>query len=210
MKYDPSSYSKKSQQQRSLKTIEDILDAAGKLSNHDSLEEPSVRALSSKSGYALGTIYRYFASFDDIYLQLFLWRRKKTIGSLIKLVQSHEPHRSLTELITNIVQVGIQECSSKPKAILKMAIRQFFKHSKEPEKFNTLMDELIAPFLEAQKRDQTNTFRVTSEDDMRFQVRALQMAIRNPFFEGDPIAGADEHRRLAIEMGVRLLGKPGI
>jgi hypothetical protein len=89
-----------------------------------------------------------------------------------------------------------------------MVIRKYFRHSKEPEKFNILMDVLITPFIEAQKRDQTNTFRITTENDMRLQVRAIQMAIRNPFFEDDPIAGTDEHRRLVIEMGVRLLCKP--
>ena len=134
--------------------------------------------------------------------------QKKAIDEVAQIIQAHDCYKPLIDLISKITQAGIQEWSSKPRVIIKMVIRKYFRHCKEPEKYNILMDVLIAPFIDAQKRDQTNTFRITTENDMRLQIRAIQTAIRNPFFEDDPIAGTDEHRRLVIEMGVRLLCKP--
>ena len=208
MKYRELEHLTKSEQERTIKTIEDILDAARALSDEGKLDALTVRALSSKSGYTAKTIYRYFEKFDDVFLSLFLWRRKKAIDEVAQIIQAHDCYKPLIDLISKITQAGIQEWDSKPRVIIKMVIRKFFRNCKEPEKYNILMDVLIAPFIDAQKRDQTNTFRITTENDMRLQIRAIQTAIRNPFFEDDPIAGTDEHRRLVIEMGVRLLCKP--
>jgi AcrR family transcriptional regulator len=66
MKYDDNFSVKKPKQERAQKAIEDILDSAQELSDEGLIELLNARALSEKSGYSVGTIYRYFEKFDDI------------------------------------------------------------------------------------------------------------------------------------------------
>lgn len=163
--------------------------------------------LAAKSGYSVGTIYRYFEKLEHVFLSLFLRRRTKAIAKIRNVINDHHPHSEVGELVTRVVDIGMAEWSSKNPKILIMVVRQFFRHAEEPEKFNTLADELIPAILTAQRRDQTDTFRLMTYDELRLQVRAFQMTIRNPFIEGDSFAGSLEHRLFSIEMGIRLLGR---
>ena len=207
MKYsDQTLFKNEPTQDRSKKAMEEILESAKALSDEGLLELLNARNLSTKSGYSVGTIYRYFEKFEHIFLRLFLWRRTKAIAKLAEVINGHDPHCTLSELVTQVVDFGMAEWSSKNPKILKMVVRLFFRHADEPEQFNTLADELIPALLVVQGRDQTNTFRFMTTNELRLQVRAFQMVVRNPFVEGDPFAGTPEHRRCSIEMGIRLLG----
>jgi hypothetical protein len=201
---------KKLKNPRTANTVDEILEAAKLLSDAETAELINARALSKKSGYSVGTIYRYFKKIDHIFLDLFLWRIKKSIALAAQVIETHQPHHEVGELVASIVDAGMAQWSSKNPEVIKLVIRYFFKNAKEPEKFNTLLDDLIPLVFAVQKRDQTDTFRSMTVNELRFQVRALQMAIRNPFLEGDAIAGTDEHRRLAIDMGMRLFSKSPI
>jgi hypothetical protein len=68
-------------------------------------------------------------------------------------------------------------------------------------------DGLVQAFLAASQKDKSNTFRHMSEIEMRLVLRSLLYLVERPFVHGDPIAGTGEHRRIAIENSVRLLGR---
>jgi hypothetical protein len=68
-------------------------------------------------------------------------------------------------------------------------------------------DALVKPFLAASQSDTSHTFRQMSEVEMRLVLRSLLYLVERPFVYGDPIAGTGEHRRIAIETSVRLLGR---
>lgn len=207
MKHDESPYHKTPDQQRSARTVDEILQSASSLSDEGLAELLSARAVSAKSGYSVGTIYRYFEKIDDVFLELLLRRRKKALKFIAQLVDSHNPKEPLIKLITTLTHMMIDEWSSKNPKIIQLVIRQYFKRSKAPEMYNAILDDLIPSFMAAQVRDQSGTFKVMSIEEMRLTVRVLQMAIRNPFFEGGNFAGTPEHRRFVIDMGVKLLGR---
>jgi len=209
MKYSDNPQVKNSPtQERSIKAIEDILESAGALSDEGLIELLNARNLAAKSGYSVGTIYRYFEKFDHIFLSLLSWRQKKAIAKVAALIDAHDPQVGINELVTQIVDIGLAEWSSKNPTVLKIIVRQFFRFSEEPEKFNAVADDALIPAIQAaQKRDQTNTFRQMTDNELRLHLRALQMSLRNPFIEGDPFAGSPEHRRCSIDMGSLLLGK---
>jgi hypothetical protein len=46
-----------------------------------------------------------------------------------------------------------------------------------------------------------------SEIEMRLVLRSLLYLVERPFVYDDPIAGTAEHRRIAIETSVRMLGQ---
>jgi len=195
-------------QERSIKAIEDILESAGALSDEGLIELLNARNLATRSGYSVGTIYRYFEKFDHIFLSLLSWRQKKAIAKVAEAIEAHDPQVGIRELVTHIVDIGLAEWSSKNPKVLKIIVRQFFRYSDEPEKFNAVADDVLIPAIQAaQKRDQTNTFRQMTENESRLHLRALQMALRTPFMEGDPFAGSPEHRLCSIDIGTRLLGQ---
>jgi AcrR family transcriptional regulator len=197
-------------QERASKTIEDILETATLITDEGAIELLNARNLSAKSGYSVGTIYRYFEKIDFVFLKLFDLRRKNAVKKLCNMMDAHNPHQDISILISNLVNLGITEWSTKSPQIIRHIIRYFFKHAQEPEKFNTVLDELIPHYVAAQSRDKTDTFRLMSDNCLRLQLRALQMAVRTPFWEGDTFAGSEEHRQCAIDMGIRLLSKQAI
>jgi hypothetical protein len=46
-----------------------------------------------------------------------------------------------------------------------------------------------------------------SQDETRMIFKSMLTLIERPFINNDPIAGNNEHRRIAIEALIRLLGK---
>jgi hypothetical protein len=69
------------------------------------------------------------------------------------------------------------------------------------------VDALVKPFLAASPNNTSNTFRQMDEIEMRLILRSLLFLVERPFVYDDPIAGTVEHRRIAIETSVRMLGK---
>ena len=68
-------------------------------------------------------------------------------------------------------------------------------------------DALVKPFLAASQNDTSHTFRQMSEIEMRLVLRFALYLVERPFVYDDPIAGTVEHRRIAIETIVRMLGQ---
>jgi AcrR family transcriptional regulator len=195
-------------QYRSKKTVEDILEATQALSKEGLVELLNVRTISNKSGYSIGAIYRFFKTSDNIFLELLNRRVSKGLSRLSGVLNSHDPNAEAIELAKKVATVGIDEWSNRDSEIIKLVIRYFFKHSKDPELFNQSIDVLVAPFLELHKRDRTGTFRPLTSFEAKLFIRTLQMCIRNPFIEGDPIAGSPEHHQCVVEISMRLFSRP--
>jgi hypothetical protein len=66
---------------------------------------------------------------------------------------------------------------------------------------------VVQPFLAAARKNSSNTFRTLSETEMRLVLRSLLFLVERPFLYEDPIAGTLEHRTIAIENSVRMLGQ---
>lgn len=79
-----------------------------------------------------------------------------------------------------------------------------FSRQENPHEFG---DVLVGPFLRAAHRDQTNTFRKMPEDELKFIARTMFIFIERPFVDLDSLAGTEEHRRIALDNFLRLLGK---
>ena len=60
-------------QERSAKAVKAIMQAARELIEADASKSPTSRELVEKSGYSMGTIYRYFEKIDDLFVYLFIY-----------------------------------------------------------------------------------------------------------------------------------------
>jgi hypothetical protein len=84
---------------------------------------------------------------------------------------------------------------------------RFTKMNGLPHDYFQYMDLLVESYLVAAGKNQTDTFRALSTNEASILIRQICLAIERPFMEGNPIAGTEEHRKIAIDMMIRLLGK---
>ena len=68
-------------------------------------------------------------------------------------------------------------------------------------------DTLTQPYVETALRNQTDTFRHISVDEAILLFRSALTIVERPFVELNPIAGSEEHRRIAISTLVQMFGK---
>ena len=192
-------------QKRGERTIDNIFSAAKDLVKTGQPDMLSSRELSKRSGYSIGSIYHYFKKIDDVFISLFIERRNKTYKIILEKIQQHDPAQDVDVFIKMIVDLTFHEFKNNNNPQLtRWIVRQFLKRSKEPEKLGAIIDTLVPSVLQLIARDQTGTFVALSENEARLKLRAIQVVIRSPFFECDPMAGTEEHYNLSCQVGVRL------
>ena len=62
-------------------------------------------------------------------------------------------------------------------------------------------------YFEMHTRNETNTFRILSLEEIRLIFKASLSLLERPFAAEDPIAGSEEHRRIAVTAITGMLAK---
>ena len=148
---------KKPKQQRTIKTIEDITNALELLSQSEDFAKLTTRDLSDRSGYALGTIFHHFDKFDNVFVYVFLARRRKALLNFEDIINQHPSDQPLSVLADSVLTCIIDELSKPPRKILLFLISKFLRSTKHPELINIEADLLIPAWTKASQRDKTNT-----------------------------------------------------
>jgi len=196
-----------SKQVRSQKTLEDILQAASGIVEDGDTALFTSRTLAERSGYALGTLVDRLGSIESV----FLWVIKQTRDRLLKDValdiaefDKDMPIEIFAETMVSAAFTNIEKVN--PKVMRYFEARTFRREGFKTDYF-TYMDFFIDPYLESVQNNKTGTFRPISKDEATLLIRQLCFLVERPFVEGNPIAGTEEHRRVAKEAIIRLLGK---
>ena len=196
-----------SKQERSQKTLVDILDAAEQIVIEANPDLFTSRMLAQRSGYALGTLVRRLNSVENV----FLWAAKKgrdrkfqEFSISITQFDIHTPIHAFAENMVSTAFSGIQRVNP---AVMQFFENRFTKINGLTADYFAYMDSLVEPYLMAASKNQTDTFRVLSKSEASLLIRQICLLVERPFMEGNPIAGTDEHRQVVIDMIVRLLGK---
>jgi hypothetical protein len=196
-----------SKQDRSQKTLEEILQAAEQIVEQADPTLFTSRVLSQKSGYALGTLVRRLNSIENV----FLWAIKKgrdqrfakfAIG--ITQVNKDTPIQSFAEIVVDEAFANFQQVNPK---VIRFFENRFTKINGLMPDYFAYMDVLAEPYLAVASKNTTGTFRKMSKNEATLILRQLCLLSERPFVEGNPIAGTDEHRQIAIDTIIRLLGK---
>ena len=185
-----------SKQERSQKTLVDILDAAEKIVIEANPDLFTSRTLAQRSGYALGTLVRRLNSVENV----FLWAVKK--GREQKF---QEISINLTQFDTDMPIDAFAE--NMVDAAFSAVENRFTKLNGLTPDYFAYMDSLVEPYLATTSKNQSDTFRALSISEASLLIRQICLLLERPFIEGNPIAGTQEHRRIAIDMIIRLLGK---
>lgn len=191
-------------QLRAKKALSDIVSSVEILSQSEDLEKLKIRDLTARSGYSLGAISHHFNSFNDIFIYVFLVRRKQAILKAVKIINEHPSDQPLSVLVSNMLNYFIYELSRPNRKTLLFVMGKFFKHSDNPQLINMELDATIPAWINVSQRDQTNTFSNFSENELRFRLRSIQGFVRSPFLENNDISGTEEHKKIALDIFMRL------
>lgn len=196
-----------SKQERSQKTLEDILQAAEDIVEQANPDLFTSRMLAQKSGYALGTLVRRLGSIENV----FLWSAKKirdkkfeeTALAIVKF-DANVPIDIFAKEIINKTFSEIQKINPE---VMRFFESRYTKMKGLTPDYFSYTDCLVEPYLDAVNKNKTNTFRQLSKNEATLLLKQLCFLVERPFMENSLIAGTEEHRKVAQEAIIRLLGK---
>lgn len=193
-------------QDRSRKTLDDILEAANNLVEQADPDLFTSRVLAAHSGYSLGTLNKRLLSVENVFVWLIEQGQKHHVKNAIQIITEFNPNsplRNLIEELFDFFSIVVRKINPKVIRYFEHRIALKFGFIEDYER----ADALIKPLQDAATRDKTDTFRQVNEAELKMIVRASLSFFERPFVYGDPIAGTPEHRRIAVDNAVRMLGR---
>lgn len=193
-------------QERSKKTLEDLLQAAHELVDAGDPGLFTSRTLSKKAGYALGTLNKRLTSIDKIFLWAIKKGQERHLEKISQIIEKFDPTLPLHILLEQLVDAAFSGIKQVNPHVIRFYDDRIKKFSASDNHYH-FSDVLVKPFLEAIKRDQTKTFRNMSEGELRLILRTTTVFIERPLVESEQFAGTQEHHRIALDNLMRLLGR---
>jgi AcrR family transcriptional regulator len=198
------SYKKKPKQLRAAKTEQNLLLTANEILERGELEDFSAKALSLKSGYSVGVIYKYFNQYEDIFIKLFLQKIESHFEEVEKIFAEHQAHETVTELFIKVIDHGFSFHDRYGKLNNKLIplYRFFVRRHKTPEDLHKVADRLAPLTIVLQQNDKTGTFKKMSEMECILKHRAFDHYIRTPFIDSQNKFTPSEHKSSCLEFAV--------
>ena len=196
-----------SKQERSQKTLEDILQAAEQIVAEANPELFTSRTLAQKSGYALGTLVRRLSSVENVFLWAIKQGRETKFKELALDITQFDANVSIKDFAENMVTKGFLGAQNVNPKVMRFFEARITKRYGLPADYFAYLDCLVEPYLEAVRKNKTDTFREMSKVEAALLLRQLCLLLERPFMEDNPIAGTEEHRRITKDAIIRLLGK---
>jgi hypothetical protein len=196
-----------SKQERSQKTLEDILEAAEQIVVEANPDFFTSRSLAQRSGYALGTLVRRLSSVENVFLWAVKKNRDQKLQEVAITITQFSVDTPIHTFAENMIDMAFSSFKQVNPAVMHFFEKRFTKMNGLTPDYFTYMDSMVEPYLVAASQNNTGTFRVLSTSEASLLIRQIFILVERPFIEGNPIAGTQEHRRIAIDMIIRLLGK---
>ena len=196
-----------SKQERSQKTLVDILDAAEQIVADANPDLFTSRTLSQRSGYALGTLVRRLKSVENVFLWAVKKGRDQQFQEAAFRITQFDADTSIDTFAEIMVDTAFTIIQRVNPAVMRFFENRITKMNGLTPDYYAYMDCLVEPYLAATSKNQTDTFRELSISEASLLLRQICLLLERPFMEDNPIAGTQEHRRIVIDMVIRLLGK---
>ena len=194
-------------QDRSKKTLDDLLQAAYEIVEAADTAKFTSRTLASKSGYSLGTLSQRLGSVEDVFFWAIQKGRETKFNEFINNMEQFDSQLPIQVFVEKFVDIGFINMDLVTSKVMRFYDRRFsLKYGLTPNYFDYI-DVLIEPYLAVCQKNETNTFRILSSDEAKFIFRCAIMLGERPFANEDPIAGTEQHRKIAVENLIRLLAK---
>ena len=195
-------------QSRAEITADIIIQAAiHAIESAEEIEAVTSQNLAVKSGFSVGSLYRYFKNKDDLCTSLWRFFVTRLHAGLVPKIEAFPDHGSVRQLMMMVSGYYFDNLRSRRPGKVIPFYRLFIKSTPEPENVYKVMDVLIEPLMRAQIRNQSGTMKIMDENEVRICLRASQTMIRNDFMERNPYFGTTSHERTVLDLLVRLFQK---
>jgi AcrR family transcriptional regulator len=176
---------------------EALLEATALLAKEQFQAMPTARDVAKKSGYSVGTLYRYFGSVGGVIAQVVISRQTAAMREIGKVIDSHNPDDRVAILADSVVDLCFSSFQASNPALVRFVFNVAQTHADKPEALNRVVDHLVPSLLAAQARDRTGSFKELTEKEALVLLRGVVYIIRTPLIEGSDFFGTFEHKRLA-------------
>ena len=194
-------------QDRSKKTLDDLLQAAYEIVEAADPKLFTSRSLASKSGYSLGTLSQRLGSIEDVFFWAIQKGRENNLNAYIKEMEQFDPKSTVYEFVKTFVDKAFAKINFATSAVVKFHDQKLVRKYGVINELFEYIDVINAPYLELCSKNESKTFRTLSLDEARLIFRSVLMLMEKPFVLGDPIAGTKEHRLIVITAVTGMLAK---
>ena len=194
-------------QDRSKKTLDDLLQAAYAIVEEADPAAFTSRSLAGKAGYSLGTLSKRLGSVENVFFWAIQKGRESKFNQVAKEMDQLDPKLSVREFVEVFVDKSFSGINVVTPSVMRFYDQRFTKKNGLRPDYFDYVDVLVEPYQRMCLRNESNTFRVISQDEARLIFKAILTFVERPFANGDPIMGTPEHRRIAIEVITRMLAK---
>jgi hypothetical protein len=194
-------------QDRSQKTLDDLLQAAYEIVEAADTKSFTSRSLASKAGYSLGTLSQRLGSVEDVFLWAIQKAREIKLNDYAEAVSQFDPQLSVQDLVEQFVEKGFSSIGTVGPSVIRFYDERFTKKYGLTTDYFDYINVVADAYFEMHTRNETNTFRILSQDEARCIFKAALVLGERPFAAGHPMAGSEEHRRIAITAITGMLAK---
>lgn len=195
-------------QSRAEATAEAIIQAAiNALESAEEIESVTSQNLAIRSGYSVGSLYRYFKNKDDLYTSIWRFFVTRLHAGLVPKIEAFPEHGTVRQLMMMVSGYYFDNLRSRKPGKVIPFYRLFIRAVPDPENIYKTMDVLIGPLMQAQTRNRSGTMKIMDENELRICLRASHAMIRNDFLERSPYFGTSSHQRVTLDLMVRLFQK---
>ena len=194
-------------QDRSKKTLDDLMQAAYEIVESADTSSFTSRSLAGKAGYSLGTLSKRLGSVENVFFWAIQKGRELKFNELAKEMEQFDPRLTVQDFVEIFVDKAFSGINAVTPSVMRFYDQRFTKKNGLSTDYFDYIDVVIAPYQQLCLRNTSNTFRIVSQDEARFIFKAILTFVERPFANQDPIMGTIEHRRIAIEVITRMLAQ---
>jgi hypothetical protein len=194
-------------QDRSQKTLDDLLQAAYEIVESANTKSFTSRSLASKAGYSLGTLSQRLGSVEDVFFWAIQKGREIKLNDYAEEVSRFDPKLTIQDFVESFIDKAFNSIGIVGAPVMRFYDERFTKKYGLTTNYFDYVNVVADTYFEMHTRNETNTFRILSLEEIRLIFKATLSLIERPFAAEDPIAGSEEHRRIAVTAITGMLAK---
>ena len=196
-----------SKQDRAHATIETIVEAALLVVEEKGLTGASPTIIAKRSGFSIGTIYRYFKDKDSIFIAAFEYVTHRQHAAMIEKIRNFPTAGTSKQFAMCVVDHYLEILHRRNPKFVIPVVRGYLKRSPTPEKFLQHIDVLLDPALELIRRNTSNTFGDFDKKRLKLCFRAIATLVSTTFYEEEPHYNDRLHAQFIVDTTAKLLSK---
>lgn len=197
-----------SKQERADQTIQTIIEAAVDLAQKEGLSGATPTAIARRSGFSIGTIYRYFADKVSVFNAVVDYSLRTQHYAMIKKIEQFPTHGTARQFSMLLCEHYLRPLYRRnPKRVIPV-YRNYLKHLAQPERFATHLDVLIEPIMSMRHKNTSDTFNQFDEHVLKLYLRGMLGMGNSGFLEEDPYFQSPSYILNVIDTMTKMFGKP--